>query len=566
MLASLHIENIAVIRSVDIDFSSGFSALTGETGAGKSIILDSINLLMGKKAEKELIRNSENTAMVSGLFTDISNHCLSRLQALGITPDDDGSILIQRSISRDGRSQSRINGRAVNSSVLKAASAFLVNIHGQSDTHALMDESNHLPIIDMYANTADLLSEYSVLYSEYESIKREIKSISEKESERVRYIEMLEYQIADIDQLSLTDGEEEALIDKKLKLKNSERISKQAGFVYKALKGSEKGSVSFLLDRSVNALASLSDCIPEFSEFAEKLRDCLYQIDDIAEEVYAVLDESEIDPTEKLNEIESRLDKIAKIKRKYGLTVKDVLEFRDRAFSELEKMKNSDDLLKELQQKAKAAYEKALTIAKELHNSRLSHSKELEREVCGILQFLDMPKVTFIVSLKECFEAGEYKLTPSGIDRAELLISSNSGLEPKSIAKIASGGELARIMLALKSVIADKDGVLTIVFDEIDAGVSGKTARKIGIKMQALASSVQLFCVTHSAQIASLADTHYLISKTEVGANTETSVTALDDEGRINELSRILGGINVTAAQRGAAMDMLRERKEYSGA
>jgi DNA repair protein RecN (Recombination protein N) len=566
MLASLHIENIAVIKSVDIDFSSGFSALTGETGAGKSIILDSINLLMGKKAEKELIRNSENTAMVSGLFTDISNHCLSRLQALGITPDDDGSILIQRSISRDGRSQSRINGRAVNSSVLKAVSAFLVNIHGQSDTHALMDESNHLPIIDMYANTADLLSEYSVLYSEYESIKREIKSISEKESERVRYIEMLEYQIADIDQLSLTDGEEESLIDKKLKLKNSERISKQAGFVYKALKGSEKGSVSFLLDRSVNALASLSDCIPEFSEFAEKLRDCLYQIDDIAEEVYAVLDESEIDPTEKLNEIESRLDKIAKIKRKYGLTVKDVLEFRDRAFSELEKMKNSDDLLKELQQKAKAAYEKALTIAKELHNSRLSHSKELEREVCGILQFLDMPKVTFIVSLKECFEAGEYKLTPSGIDRAELLISSNSGLEPKSIAKIASGGELARIMLALKSVIADKDGVLTIVFDEIDAGVSGKTARKIGIKMQALASSVQLFCVTHSAQIASLADTHYLISKTEVGANTETSITALDDEGRINELSRILGGINVTAAQRGAAMDMLRERKEYSGA
>ena len=566
MLASLHIENIAVIKSVDIDFSAGFSALTGETGAGKSIILDSINLLMGKKAEKELIRNSENTAMVSGLFTDISEYCLARLQALGITTDEDGSILIQRSISRDGRSQSRINGRAVNSSVLKSASAFLVNIHGQSDTHALMDESNHLPIIDMYANNAELLSKYSAAYSDYEALKREIKSISEKESERVRYIEMLEYQIADIDALSLTDGEEEALIDKKLKLKNSERITKQAGFVYKALKGSEKGSVSFLLDRSVNALTSLTDCIPEFSGFAEQLRDCLYQIDDIAEEVYAALDESDADPTEKLNELESRLDKIAKIKRKYGLTVKDVLEFRDKAFCELEKMKNSDDLLKELQRKAEIAYDKALVIAKDIHNSRLKHSKELEREVCSILEFLDMPKVTFIVSLKDCFEAGEYKLTPSGIDKAELLISSNSGLEPKSIAKIASGGELARIMLALKSVIADKDGVLTIVFDEIDAGVSGKTARKIGMKMQALASSVQLFCVTHSAQIASLADTHYLISKTEVGANTETSVIALDDEGRVNELSRILGGINVTAAQRGAAQDMLRERKEYSGA
>ena len=288
-----------------------------------------------------------------------------------------------------------------------------------------------------------------------------------------------------------------------------------------------------------------------------------YQVDDIAEEVYATIEDAEENPTEKLNEIESRLDKISKIKRKYGLTIKEVLEFREKSYVELEKLKNSDDVLKELTSKAEKAYEKAVDIASKIHKKRIESAKSLEKAVCETLEFLDMPKVTFIIDIKESFDGGVKKLFKNGTDSVEFLISANKGMDAKPLSKIASGGELARIMLALKSVIADKDGVMTIVFDEIDAGVSGKTARKIGIKMQSLAASTQLFCVTHSAQIASLADCHFLINKSDKNGITETSVTLLRDEGRIDELSRILGGINVTDAQRAAAVDMLKEREIY---
>lgn len=563
MLNSLHIENIAVIKSVDIDFSSGFSALTGETGAGKSIIIDSINLLLGKKAEKELIRKGASSAMVSGLFSDLSDSAKNVFSESGVGLDDEGNILLQRSISQDGRSQIKINGRTVSLAVLKSIAPMLVNIHGQSDTHSLTDSANHINILDMISKNSELLSAYQEVYSEYEAAKREIKSIREREQEIARYTEILEYQINDIDSMELHDGEEEELIDKKLKIKNSERISKQSGFAYKALRGSEKGSISYLLERSATALSSISDVMPEFEEYAEKLRDFRYQIDDIAEEVYATLDTDDEDPTEKLNKIESRLDKISKLKRKYGLTVSDILTFREKAFSELEKLKNSESIIKELELKEKEAYKSALKIASEIHNRRIEGAKLLEESVCETLEFLDMPKVVFIVSVKEIYNAGEKTLNSSGYDSVEFLISANRGLDPKPLAKIASGGELARIMLALKSVIADKDGVMTIVFDEIDAGVSGKTARKIGIKMLSLAKTAQIFCVTHSAQIASLADDHYLINKNEVNGFTETTVELLDYNGRIKELSRILGGINVTDAQREAAVDMLKEKEIY---
>ncbi len=563
MLESLHIENIAVIKSVDIDFTSGFSTLTGETGAGKSIIIDSINLLLGKKAERDLIRHGENYLMVSGLFSMLSPMCLNILSESGVYTDEEGKILIQRTVSLDGRSQIKINGRSASIAVLRSVASALVNIHGQSDTNSLVSAENHLPILDMFSDTSELLKQYSEVYSEYERIRKEIKNISDNERERLRYAEMLEYQITDIDSLELVDGEEEELIDKKLKIKNSERISKQAGFVFKALKGSEKGSVAFLLDRSITALKSLSDVIPVFAEYSERLRDFLYQIDDIAEEVYASLDDIDSNPTEKLNNIESRLDKISKIKRKYGYTISEVLAFREKAFGELEKIKNSEDIISELTVKLEQAYSKAVEIAKKIHDIRVSAAKQLEKAVCETLEFLDMPKVVFFASIKENIDKDRYELNKNGIDTVEFFISANKGIDPQPIAKIASGGELARIMLALKSVIADKDGVMTIVFDEIDAGVSGKTARKIGIKMQALSRSTQLFCVTHSAQIASLSDSHYLISKADNNGWVETSVKLLDEEGRISELSRILGGINITDSQRAAAVDMLKEREIY---
>ena len=562
MLSSLHIENLAVIKSVDLDFSSGFSALTGETGSGKSIIIDSINLLLGAKADKELIRSGESSAMVSGVFSfDDAEPAI--LSENGVALDDDGSLLIQRTISQDGRSVVKINGRTVTLSLLRDISTALVAIHGQNDTADLTESAKQLELIDLFAENSALLSEYAEKFSKLEAIRGKIKSIVEKERESARMAEILEYQISDIDSYALKIGEEEELVEKKLKIKNSEKITKNAGFVFKALKGSEKGSVAFLLDRSTAALDQLSDVIPEFSDYSERLRDFLYQVEDIAEEVYAQISDMDDNPEETLNEIESRLDKISKLKRKYGLTIKDILEFRDNAEAELDVIKNSDSILNKLAIEEKEVYGEALAIAEKLHERRTEAAKKIETEVKNTLEFLDMPKVVFFASIKEEYNAGQKVLYSTGCDQVEFYISANRGADAQPLSKVASGGELARVMLALKSVIADKDGTSTLIFDEIDAGVSGKTARKIGIKMLSLSKRTQLFSVTHSAQIASLADSHYLIKKADFNGATETRVALLDRDGRVNELSRILGGIDVTDAQRRAAIDMLEEKNTY---
>ena len=564
MLLSLHIENIAVIKSCDFEFTNGFMVLTGETGAGKSIVIDSINLLLGGKGERGLIRHGESFAMVSGLFGNLSPSTCEKLSDVGIYADEDGTILIQRTLGADGKSKVVINGRSVSLAVLKNAMPYLVNIHGQSDTQSLFNEKNHLPIVDVYAGCSDLLAEYRVAYSALESVRREKEDILKRAREGERIREILEYQIKDIDSASLHSGEEEELIDKKVKLKNSEKITKNSEFVYKALKGSERGSVAYLLDRSVTALSQLDGVVSSYGEYSEKLRDILYRVEDIAEEVYAVLSDIDADPTSTLNEIESRLDKISRLKRKYGITVDEVLAFRDRAMEELRALENSDQIIKQLTLKEDAAYNNALALADRLHEIRLSAAKRLEEKVKETLEFLDMPKVVFFTQIKESYSEEKKVLSHDGSDMIEFYISANRGAEPQPLSKIASGGEMSRIMLALKSVIADKDGVPTVIYDEIDAGVSGKTARKIGIKMLSLSKSAQLFCVTHSAQIASLGDIHFFISKADVNGATETSVKILDRDGRIAELSRILGGIDVTEAQRAAARDMLDERVNYS--
>ena len=564
MLISLHIENVAVIKCTDIDFSRGFMALTGETGAGKSIIIDSVSLLLGGKADKELIRTGADSLMVSGLFGELTEGLISELLEIGISPDEDGNLFIQRTVSRDGRSTVKINGRTVSLSVLKDAARGLVSIHGQSDTGELCDARRHIDIVDLYAENGELLKEYSVAYAELEEIRHRIDDIKEKAKEGERLKEILEFQIKDITSLSLKAGEEEELIDKKLKLRNREKITRHSEFVFKALKGSEKGSVSYLLDRSIGSLMQISDVIPECSQYAEKLRDCLYEIDEIAEDVYAAIDDDGQDPTESLNKIESRLDKISRLKRKYGSTVEEVIAFGEKAREELAALNNYDALVTSLKESETAIYNKALAVAKKLKEKRTAAAKKLESEVKSVLEFLDMPKVVFFASIKEEYKNGVLQLNPKGSDTLEFFISANRGADAQPISKIASGGELARIMLALKSTIADKDGTLTVIFDEIDAGVSGKTARKIGIKMLSLSKNAQLFSVTHSAQIASLADNHYLIKKGEEQGVTVTRVELLDNEGRINELSRILGGIEVTEAQRKAAIDMLNEKALYA--
>ena len=563
MLHTLHIENIAVIKQIDIEFSSGFMVISGETGAGKSIIIDSINLILGAKADKELIRHGESTATVSALFTDLSDKTVSQCSALGISIDEEKSILIQRSFSTDGKSGVKINGRTVNLSILKQIAPGLVNIHGQSDSGALQDPEKHVDIIDVYASVSDTLAQYRELYSRLEKVRRDIQDITKKESERERLKEMLSYQIKDIDALKLRDGEEEELVDKKVKLKNIEKITKNSEFVYKALRGSEKGSVAYLIDRSITALSQLAGVVPSYETYAEKLRDALSGVEDVAEEVYAVLEDFDDDPTTTLNEIESRLDKIGKLKRKYGLTVKDVLEFRDKAKAELDALENYEDTLASLKKEEARLYKEALYVADTLHNVRVECAERLKVKICDILEFLDMPSVVFYAKIDFEESEGRKVLNKDGYDKVEFYLSANKGADAQSLAKIASGGEIARVMLALKSVIADKDGVSSVVFDEIDAGVSGKTARKIGLKMRDMTSGLQIFCVTHSAQIASLADVHFLISKSEVNGATETSVRSLDYDGRVRELSRILGGINVTESQRAAAVDMLNEREIY---
>lgn len=563
MLLSLHIENIAVIKSVDFDFTPGFMVLTGETGAGKSIVIDSINLLLGGKADRELIRHGESYAMVSGLFGDLSDYTVAKLFDLGIKAGEDGTILIQRMLLSDGKNKIMLNGRSISLAVLKSIMPYLVSIHGQSDTANLVNSKNHLELIDVYAGCEELLSEYREAFDKLEAIRKEKNELIKKAREGERIKEILEYQIKDIDSASLHIGEEEELVDKKVKIKNSERITKNSEFVFKALKGSERGSVSYLLDRSVTALSQLADVVPGFSEYSERLRDVLYQVDDIAEEVYAVLSDIDSDPTATLNDIEARLDKITKLKRKYGLTIEEVLAFREKAYAEFEALENSDEMIRNLTNSQKAAYDEALALANKLHDIRTEAAAGLEEKVKETLEFLDMPKVVFFASIKESFVGGEKILNKDGSDSIEFYISANRGAEPQPLSKIASGGEMSRIMLALKSVIADKDGIPTVIYDEIDAGVSGKTARKIGIKMLGLSKNTQLFCVTHSAQIASLGDLHFRISKGDVNGATETSVTELDYDGRVAELSRILGGIDVTDAQREAARDMLSERKEY---
>jgi DNA repair protein RecN (Recombination protein N) len=556
MLQALHIENLAVIKSVDLDFTDGFMAITGETGAGKSIIIESINLLLGERSDKELIRTGESSAMVSGVFSGLGATANDRLAELGIASSD-GEILIQRVITSDGRSHIKINGRTVTLSLLREIAPALVSIHTQGDTMSLLDSEYQREMLDVYADNQALLSEYSEKYQELENVRRQIKDIILKERERERLVEILAYQINDIASYDLYDGEEEDLVDKKVRIKNSEKITKNAGFVFKALKGSEKGSVAFLLDKSSTALQQISDVIPSFSEYSDKLQDMLYQIEDIAESVYAEIEDMESSPDEKINEIESRLDKISKLKRKYGLTIKDILAFKENAERELNELNNSENILKELEAKEGGLYLSALALADKLHERRTAVSRKIEEEVKTSLEFLDMPKVVFFISVAEQEESDKRTLNPFGSDIVEFYISTNRGADAQPLSKVASGGELARVMLSLKEVVADKDGVSTIIFDEIDAGVSGKTARKIGIKMRSISSSLQVITVTHSAQIASLADSHYLISKSDINGFTETRVDLLDRDGRIGELSRILGGIDVTASQREAAIDML---------
>ncbi len=562
MLQTLHIENIAVIKEADIDFDRGFSVLSGQTGAGKSILIDSIGFLLGAHIGKELLRSGAQSASVRALFTDIDEITAEKLAACGVPPDENRELLLERTVNKEGRSSAKANRRPLTLSLLRTAGSLLVNIHGQNETHALTERENHLPILDRYAKSAPYLLAYAEKYRELSEVRQRIRSISESEGERLREIEMLRYQVTDIESYALKEGEEEKLRELKLRLKNAERINKQASFAYRALKGGEKANALYILERSVASVRTLADVIPEAEQIAERLEECHASIEDAAERIYAFYDGEE-DGARRLNAVEGRLDAIEKLRRKYGNSVEEILAFCQRAKERLAALDNADGTLSEYKAKEEVLCREAEALGRALHDCRAEAAVRLRDGVLSALSFLDMPKVRFEVSVKTAYEDGSPRLRRDGLDEVELLLAANPGEPLLPLSSIASGGELARIMLAIKSVIADRDGVGTVIYDEIDSGVSGKTARKIGISLLRSARGVQVLCVTHSAQIASLADTHYLIAKEERDGRAETSVSPLNEEGRINELSRILGGIEVTDAQRMAARELYTERSVY---
>lgn len=551
MLRSLHIENIAVIRRADIDFSDGFSALTGETGAGKSLIIDSINLLLGNRGSRELIRTGETSATVSAVFDSLPDAVCERLREMGFACED-SSILLSRTLHADGKTQARLDGQSVTQTVLREAARTLVSIHGQSDNQKLLQKSSHGELLDSTL-PPDALAPYAATYAKLKETRRALAEVSRDDAERLRRQEMLRYQIEDIDSVKLRDGEEEALTKERDRLANAEKIDRAVETACRALTGGEKHSAYDLIRRAQNAMQAMGGVVDGIEELLSRLETAASEVMDVSELISGYADDDREDPTVRIDRVEGRLDVISKLKRKYGNSVAEILRFREMAQTELDRLDHSDEERETLEKRERELTGEAKRLAADLTARRLAAAREIERAVTESLTFLDMPKVRFSVSVTPT------ELSERGADDIEFLIASNVGEPLLPMIKIASGGELSRIMLALRSVLNDRDGATTVIFDEVDAGVSGKTARKIGIKLQKTAKAVQVLCVTHSAQIASLADTQYRIAKSERNGRAETDVTELSHDERVEEIARILGGIEVTETQRASARELLDE-------
>lgn len=554
MIASLHIENIAVVKSLDVDMREGFTVLSGETGAGKSIIVDCLNLLGGARSDKGMIRTGEERGEVSAVFCNLGKMSTEVIEALGFSLED-GSIMLSRSIDSSSRSQARVNGRAVPLSVLREISAALFNIHGQNDNQRLLDKKNHIEILDTYADISGEVERYREVYLRLNETKRKIDSLKRDAMENNRMREMLKYQIEDIDALRIRVGEEAELVARSQRLQGLEKLKKQCALVNRAIHGSEKGiGALYLVERAVSALEQLSATIPEAEELARRLLEVKYEIDDVAASAVSLCDIDEEDPTSAIDKIESRLEAIAKLKRKYGADEQEILKFRADAAEKLNVIENYDEVLEELTASYGELESKARALATELRRKRRDAARRLASAIMETLDFLDMPKVTF-----EVLVAPSERYDAYGLDEVEFLISTNAGEPMMPLVKIASGGELARIMLSLKSVLNECDGIDTAIFDEIDIGISGKTSRKVGLKLREISRSSQVICVTHSAQIASLAASHLFVSKSEIDGRVQSELCELDRERRVEEIARILGGIEISELQRRTAREMIEE-------
>ena len=573
MLESLHIENIAVIKSVDIDLAEGLCVLTGETGAGKSLLIDSVNCLTGGRVSRELIRTGEDRALISAVFSPPEGEIAAGLAELGIDLPVGDSLMLQRVITRDGRSTARINGRAVTQSILREAGALLINIHGQSDNQKLMQKSAHIDLLDAYSRDDCAFAAYREAYAQWKSVRERIAALRQDESERLRTREMLEFQIKDIDAAKLRPGEEEKLTERRDKLLHLDKINRQVSLACRALCDGEKSTVMSLCDRAESALAQIAPILPECDGLMERVAAIRAEAEDIADRIREFGDEDVGDPTAELDKLEGRLDTITKLSRKYGEDIPAILAFRDKAAERLNEIDTADDRIADYEAELDELTRNLTELADRITAHRTSAAARLGAEVQESLAFLDMPKVRFAVAVTPLGTFGS-----NGADEVEFLIASNPGDPLGSMIRIASGGELSRIMLAIRSVLNQRYGVPTAIYDEVDTGISGRTARKVGIKLARIASAPdedarqprqprqQVICVTHSAQIASLADAHYVIEKhettTEGGTlRAETSVRPIHEADRVEEIARILGGLDITDSQRAAARELIMEKE-----
>lgn len=551
MLKTLVIENIAVIKKAQIEFTSGLNVLTGETGAGKSIVVDSINAILGERTSRELVRAGSDNAFVNAYFEDINDDVKLKLNEYDIPIEEDGSLLLSRKISAGGKSVCRVNGLPVTVGILKDIGTHLVNIHGQHDSQALLNPDFHYKFVDVYADCDELLAEYKESFKSFLNIRRQLKSLTSDADERDKQSEILDYQIKELRDADIKVGEWEELKHRKSVILNSQAILNALNTLLGAVNGDDENqgiqSVLSSSDKEITALLDADSQLKPIKEKLDSAEDLLESIKDLISEKMESLD---FQPDE-LDKIEERLDILYTFSNKYGETEQDMLYYLADAERKRALFDNSEKDLERLNAEYDSSLEKTQSLALKLSEVRRKAAEKLGEEICSQLEFFDMPGVKFVTQ----FSKGN--LSSSGVDKIEFLIRTNPGEEPKPLAKIASGGELSRIMLAIKSIIAKSDSIATLIFDEIDTGVSGKASRKIGLKLKEVGENAQVICVTHSAQIASAADSHFLIKKEYTDNAAFTQIMPLDFEGRKYELARIMGGLNVTESLLKSAEEML---------
>lgn len=549
MLSNLQIENIAVIKSASIDFENGFNVMTGETGAGKSIVIDSLNAILGERTSRELIRSGADSASVCAEFQNVGDNVKNELEKLGIEKDD--TLIVSRKLTPDGKNVCRINGMPATVSMLKALGVQLVNIHGQLDNQSLLSPETHCSFIDKLAGSGREFNEFKELYSLYVKKENELKSLNTDVNEKNRRLDILNYQIEEIQKADIRPGEKDELTEKLGFLRNAEKVLDLLHTAYAALNGDGEmpGAADVAAD-AASKLLSAADYSSDFTETANGVNDAAMNLSAYTEELRDKIYSLDYDPNE-TERAEERLDVIYRLSQKYGDSEEDILAYLENAEKERDALSFSDERAEQLRAETEKAYNEALAAAKKLSEIRIEAGKKFSADVERELAFLDMPSVKFIVndSVGELYE--------NGIDNIEFLLSANAGEEPKPLSKIASGGELSRIMLAIKCVLSELDDIDTLIFDEIDSGVSGRAALKIAAKMKELSKTHQVICVTHLAQIAAFADEHKLISKEEKDGRTYTCIASLDYNGRKYELARIMGGLTVTQSILNSAEELL---------